>query len=99
MRGGRVPVDVVRVAVDDERGVGVRAAPHKLGGGFLHRGLCLLAELEPLWKRRKLRHRRLVRGVREHLAEVRHRPRARRLDANVRRDKAGAAADVEELHG
>ena len=93
-----LPVDVA-VAVDDERVVGVGAALHKLGGGFLHRGSGLLAELEPLRERRELGHRRLVRGVRQHLAEVRHRPRARGLDANVRRDESGAAADVEELDG
>ena len=85
------------VAVDDERVVGVDAALHKLGGGLLHRGPGLLAELEPLRERRELGHRRLVRGVHQHLAEVRHRPRARGLDANVRRDEPGAAADVEEL--
>ena len=84
-------------AVDDHGIVGV--ALDELSRGFLHRHAGLLAKLEPFRKCRELGHRRLPRGVREHLAEVRHRAGARRLHADVRRDETLAPADVEELHG
>ena len=84
-------------AVDDHGIVGV--ALDELSRGFLHRDAGLLAKLEPFRKSRELGHRRLPRGVREHLAEVRHRAGARRLHADVRRDETFAPADVEELHG
>ena len=84
-------------AVDDHGIVGV--ALDELSRGFLHRDAGLLAELEPFRKCRELGHRRLPRGVREHLAEVRHRAGARRLHADVRRDETFAPAHVKELHG